>query len=271
MFCLNLPVWVLESKKVLVVSTVIVPIVPSIICADESLLPLYLFFKLIFNHTSKYIYKFNTNRHTSSLWELCLRKFLHRIISSVVDCLRNPRAIKISSVVDWRLFVWRILSLDLIFGHGLASLDEQQLLDSNERESLAVDEECLCNLFLCLGLVSSSVWESLRLSILSGLKLSRRLLLSGLIWLSPLISLKGIIGRVSSKAVACLRNFWVLDGRSVLILLLLLCILIFFKPSMSDLSEFSFPPSVQSLLFFIESTTIAGDWFWQSNLGLGVF
>jgi len=29
-------------------------------------------------------------------------KFLHRIISSVVDCLRKPRAMRISSVVDCR-------------------------------------------------------------------------------------------------------------------------------------------------------------------------
>lgn len=203
-----------------------------------------------------------TNLQTSSLCELCLRKFLHRIISSVVDCLLNPLAIKISSVVDWRLFVCRILSLDLIFGCGLASLDEQQLLDSNDRESLAFDEEWLCSLFLCLGLVSSSVWESLCISILSGLKLSRRLLLSGLTGFSFPISLKGKIGRESSKAVACLRNFWVLDGRSGLILLLLLCILIFFEPSISDLSPLSFFWSMPSLLFFIASTTIAGDWFW---------
>lgn len=36
------PVCVLESKNVLVVSTVIVPIVPSVICAHESLRPRYL-------------------------------------------------------------------------------------------------------------------------------------------------------------------------------------------------------------------------------------
>lgn len=39
----DLPVWVLESKNVLVVSTVIVPIVPSVICAHESRRPRYLF------------------------------------------------------------------------------------------------------------------------------------------------------------------------------------------------------------------------------------
>lgn len=38
----NLPVWVLESKNVLVVSTVIVPMVPSVICALESRRPRYL-------------------------------------------------------------------------------------------------------------------------------------------------------------------------------------------------------------------------------------
>lgn len=39
---MNSPVCVLESKKVLVVSTVIVPMVPSVICAHESLRPRYL-------------------------------------------------------------------------------------------------------------------------------------------------------------------------------------------------------------------------------------
>lgn len=52
-----LPVCVLESKKVLVVSTVMDAMVPSVIWAQESLLPLYLL--------------------VSSLCELCLRKFLH--------------------------------------------------------------------------------------------------------------------------------------------------------------------------------------------------
>lgn len=75
-----LPVCVLESKNVLDVSTVIDAMVPSRICVEESLLPLYLWL--------------------SSLCELCLLKFLHLIISSVVDCLRNPLAIRISSVVD---------------------------------------------------------------------------------------------------------------------------------------------------------------------------
>lgn len=104
----------LESKTVLVVSTVMVPMVPSMICAHESLLPLY--------------------RKESSLCELCLRKLRHRIISSVVDCRLNPLAIRISSVVDCLLIAGRCCSgggpvagrLD-----GLGSLEEQ-LLESGD-------------------------------------------------------------------------------------------------------------------------------------------
>jgi hypothetical protein len=77
---MNKPVCVLVSKKVLVVSTVMVANVPSMICADESLLP--------------------RDRDKSSLCEDWRRKFLHRILSSVVDCLRKPLAMRISSVVD---------------------------------------------------------------------------------------------------------------------------------------------------------------------------
>jgi hypothetical protein len=76
---------VLVSKKVLVVSTVMVAKVPSMICADESLLP--------------------RDRDKSSLCEDCRRKFLHRILSSVVDCLRKPLAMRISSVVDCRRMI----------------------------------------------------------------------------------------------------------------------------------------------------------------------
>lgn len=68
----------------LVVSTVMVPMVPSNICVDESRRP-------------------RARMHASSLCELCLRKLRQRIISSVVDCRRKPRAIRISSVVDCRL------------------------------------------------------------------------------------------------------------------------------------------------------------------------
>lgn len=41
-----------------------------------------------------------THRHVSSLCELWRRKFLHRIISSVVLCRLKPRDMRISSVVD---------------------------------------------------------------------------------------------------------------------------------------------------------------------------
>lgn len=52
----------------------------------------------------------------SSLCELCRRKFRHRIISSVVDCRRNPLDIRISSVVDCLLIAGR----DSGSGGGLA-------------------------------------------------------------------------------------------------------------------------------------------------------
>jgi len=94
----NSPVCVLVSKNVLVVSTVIVANVPSMICAEESLLP--------------------RDRERSSLWDDCRRKFRQRIISSVVDCRRNPRAMRISSVVDWR----RIITGAWLVGAGGALL-----------------------------------------------------------------------------------------------------------------------------------------------------
>ena len=43
-----------------------------------------------------------TSNGMLNTWADCLRKFLHLMISSVVDSLLKPLAIKISSVVDWR-------------------------------------------------------------------------------------------------------------------------------------------------------------------------
>ena len=66
-------------------------------------------------------------RHVSSLCELCRRKFLHRIISSVVLWRRKPRDINISSVVDCRLIAGRGAHSVIGNGggaraHGLGSL-----------------------------------------------------------------------------------------------------------------------------------------------------
>lgn len=60
----------------------------------------------------------------SSLCELCLLKFLQRIISSVVLCLLKPRAINISSVVDCLLITGAFCILPGPRAHGLGSLDE---------------------------------------------------------------------------------------------------------------------------------------------------
>ncbi|MPC87424.1 hypothetical protein E2C01_082287 [Portunus trituberculatus] len=78
----DLPVCVEVSKKAQEVSTVMVARVPSVICAEESRLP--------------------RDLDISSLWVLWRRKFLARMMSSVVDCLLKPRDSRISSVVDWR-------------------------------------------------------------------------------------------------------------------------------------------------------------------------
>lgn len=88
----------------LVVSTVMVPIVPSKICVEESRRP-------------------RARMQASSLCELCRLKLRQRIISSVVDCRRKPRAISISSVVDCR----RIIVLSGGRAHGLGSRLEQEL------------------------------------------------------------------------------------------------------------------------------------------------
>jgi hypothetical protein len=105
---------VLVSKNVLVVSTVIVANVPSIICAEESLLP--------------------RERERSSLCDDCRRKFRQRIISSVVDWRRKPRAIRISSVVDCRRMIgaWLIGAGGALL-QGEGSRDEQVDDDSGER------------------------------------------------------------------------------------------------------------------------------------------
>lgn len=80
----------------------------------------------------------------SSLCELCLLKFLHLIISSVVDCLLNPLAISISSVVDCLLIAGRDPGgastrgppLKIVVPPppaGLGSREEAQLLESGLR------------------------------------------------------------------------------------------------------------------------------------------
>jgi len=94
---------VLESKKVLVVSTVMVASVPSVIWAHESRLP--------------------RDRVNSSDWLDWRRKLRHLIISSVVLWRRKPRAIRISSVVDWR-------RIGGAFGDG--SRDEHVELESGD-------------------------------------------------------------------------------------------------------------------------------------------
>lgn len=138
-----------------VVSTVIVPIVPSVICAHESLLPRYLHNKdnrqthtytrvrmFSFSPSGKiaaasnasYEWSFplgkfhnsTTHRQVSSLCELCLRKLRQRIISSVVLCRLKPREIRISSVVDCLRIDGRGAHSTIGKGggraHGLASL-----------------------------------------------------------------------------------------------------------------------------------------------------
>lgn len=96
------------------VSTVIVAKVPSMICAEESRLPLDL--------------------DRSSLCDDWRRKFLQRIISSVVDCRRKPRAIRISSVVDWRRIAgaWLTGAGGALL-HGDGSRDEHVEEESGER------------------------------------------------------------------------------------------------------------------------------------------
>ncbi|KNC23318.1 hypothetical protein FF38_02077 [Lucilia cuprina] len=90
----------------------------------------------------------HTNRQTSSLCELWRRKLRHLIISSVVDCLRKPRAIKISSVVDCLLMAGLLLPCSTTgngggLPQGLASRDEQILVESGDLELRAAEELCL--------------------------------------------------------------------------------------------------------------------------------
>lgn len=96
---------------------------------------------------------------TSSDCELCRRKFLQRIISSVVLCLRKPLEMRISSVVDCLRIMGRVSLVDGGGGraHGLASRDEQQLLDSGDLEVRTVDELCLRILSRRRGL--KSLWD----------------------------------------------------------------------------------------------------------------
>lgn len=150
----NSPVWVLMSKNVLDVSTTIVENVPSVICALESRRPrdrrevyssdwddcLRKFLHLGGNEKIwirliklKLLY----GAHLAANWEIstCIEQqegfksneLSHRIISSVVDCLRNPRAMRISSVV----LCLRIAGAWVGGGGGRAqgdgSLDEQVL------------------------------------------------------------------------------------------------------------------------------------------------
>lgn len=127
----HLPVCVLESKNVLVVSTVMVAKVPSVICALESLRPRYL--------------------QQSSDCDDCLRKFRQRIISSVVLWRRNPLAMRISSVVDCLRIAGRSCGVDATAGllHGEASLEEQVDEESGERGECeprrwpAIEVDCL--------------------------------------------------------------------------------------------------------------------------------
>lgn len=67
----------------------------------------------------------------SSLCELCLRKFLQRIISSVVLCRLKPRAIKISSVVDCLLIMGACWMLPGDLAQGLGSLEEHDELSGD--------------------------------------------------------------------------------------------------------------------------------------------
>ena len=81
----KVPVWTKASQMALSDSMTIELTVPSVICVQESRRP---------------------RRGTiGSYWTDCRRKFRQRKISSVVDSLRNPRAIRISSVVLCRL-IW---------------------------------------------------------------------------------------------------------------------------------------------------------------------
>lgn len=103
----------------------------------------------------------STHRQTSSLCELCRRKFLQRIISSVVDCRRNPLAISISSVVDCLRMAgrWFCSTVVCVCGleQGLGSREEQQLFESGDLGDLAA--ELLCLRSVCrLGLPSRS-WD----------------------------------------------------------------------------------------------------------------
>lgn len=76
-----------------------------------------------------------------------------------MDCRRNPRAIRISSVVDCLLMAGLEVHSELCGGReqGLGSRDEQQLLDSGERGvRTPADDDCLLNLLFLLGLLSRS-------------------------------------------------------------------------------------------------------------------
>lgn len=99
-----------------------VPMVPSKICVEESRRP-------------------RARMHASSLCELWRLKFRHRIISSVVDCRRKPRAINISSVVDCRL----IILSDLSGGRapGLGSLLEHELDSGLLARPILAQDACL--------------------------------------------------------------------------------------------------------------------------------
>ena len=60
-------------------------------------------------------------------WVDCLLKFLHRIISSVVDSRRNPLAIRISSVVDWRRIWWAAIHYIIVNMNFNLNLDWEAL------------------------------------------------------------------------------------------------------------------------------------------------
>lgn len=77
-----------------------------------------------------------------------------------MDCRRNPRAIRISSVVDCLLMAGREFALSELCGgreQGLGSRDEQQLLDSGERGvRTPADDDCLLKRLFLRGLLSRS-------------------------------------------------------------------------------------------------------------------
>lgn len=107
----NLPVCVLESKKVLVVSTVIVPIVPSVICAEESRRPRYL------HENTKMFWLFwfypNNEKAFSTkkrfrIMELTFRK---RKMKKILLCGKLSFLNKASKLflwkAIWKLFQWK--------------------------------------------------------------------------------------------------------------------------------------------------------------------